>query len=220
MTTSKACMRYIMGLSLMLAAPSAHAASATQSKTPEEVADLYLDAWVKLDETRAQELSQYLHEKGERDQSEIFLAIDAVRHLDYDDEARSAFPDVGETAQRRMAAIMKVTAEAVQRSECHALNHTVKPNEYADGQEIFTVNAICKTVTIPNSFSDISVDAIAKMTSEQVSAIVKTIQDTPASRDVNVTVVLYPGDPVPGDTGRPLSTGYAGFSEDVLDKLM
>ncbi|WP_062783759.1 hypothetical protein [Novosphingobium capsulatum] len=143
-----------------------------------------------------------------------------MRHVDYDDEARTAFPDVSQTAQQRMATIMRVTAEAVQRSRCHALSHTARPNEDVEGQMVYTVNSTCKTVAIPDNLSKIDIASLAKMTPAQVSAIVKTVQDLPVSRDVNVTVVLYSDDPAPGGTSGPLSAGYAGFSDDVLDKLM
>lgn len=220
MTTSKACIRYAMSLLIALSGSSAHAASTLQTKTPEEVADLYLDAWVRLDEAKAQALSRYLHEKDARDQNEIFSVIDAMRHPDYEDEARNAFPDVSETTQRRMASIMQVTSEAVQRSECHALNHTVRPNIYAEGQEIYTVNVTCKAVSIPASISNLNIKALAKMTMDQVSTIINIVKNAPLNRVVNVTFDLYSVDPLPGDTNRRLVVGYAGFSEDVLDKIM
>lgn len=197
-------------------APSARAMSNDDVKTPEQVAELYIGAWVKFDDASGNELSKYLHEPEVRSENEIFIIEDRHRNIDYNNAARAMYPSVRDPAkQRGLAAIIQATTEAPRRSECRALSHTSQPNQYIDGQTIYTVNFTCKVVAPPASLSNITVASVAEMSPEKLLAMAKIIQDEPASREVNVAVDLYTL-----GTSKPLFTGYAGFEENVINKLI
>ncbi|MDR0481454.1 MAG: hypothetical protein LBG66_06170 [Gallionellaceae bacterium] len=199
---------------LILFAGIAHAADPIgSSKTPQQVADLYMSTMMgNADDAKA--LNDYLRPEYEgKDAFEVKsiagmmdnmtkqVAVAMKNELGASDDATNdAIPGFAQAA-----------VDAIKRSACHSTGATVKPNEYKEGDFIAEGEYECHVPDLKKALAPQIASSDGKVTAAGLTAMTTTINATPADKILNGKFALYSSAQHLWETGSP---------DEVLDAVI
>lgn len=168
------------------------------TKTPEQVADLYLAAFIGSNADKAKELNDYLRPEYKGQDALNVAAIAGLPNTiagQLKSSIMQAEPHNDPSVDAAAEALAKAAVGTLHRSSCHATGSTIAPNEAIEGKFIATVSYECRVPDVTLQMKRTGLDKTKAKGKETPSSFLNKltalINSTPADSSVKDVFTLY-----------------------------